>query len=393
MRASQAGFTLIEILIAASLFVVVGMGALESVRVLLPATRQLGARHLNYAGVERLTSQMRAEARSAVAVWASAPPKTGAHDDCDEISFYTADASGLKFWGYRRFPNHTSADAVPGNVLFRVTGSGVQPPPCNPSATGQTVATGVTAFSVTRVAAPQLGGHTDPYDGAKDGVFVTGALDDDTVPTGVNDASGSPVQGGNAVAEIRLDTADASRVVDLSPGIMPSGFTTVLSYQCNARCGAGHSVGVSQRLTDCNAVWSTSPGWPVYTYVGGHYQPGNPNVWVVGTGGYAWDGIVTVTYTDTVFNGPDNVQRTYEVTNWDTQNNVWSLQPIKEGTIGDSVGDIFDPNTISGVQSWILTIAPLMPPAQVGALLNDLGTCADLHGIATGGPGAFFHDF
>ena len=366
MRGTQAGFSLIEILIAAALFVVVTFAALESVRVLLPAARQLGARHLAYAGLERLSSQMRAEARSAVAVWPSAPAKTGAHDDCDEVSFYTADAAGPKFWSYRRFPNHTAAEAVPGNALLRVTGTS-QPPPCNPSATAQTVASGVSAFTVVRVAAPQLAAHADPYSGVADGGFVTGTLDDDKVPIGVDDASGAGVQGGNAVVEVRIDTADASRAVDLAAGIAPGGFTTVLAYTCNARCAVGHGSTGAQTITTCTATWTTLWNPPVAIY-GGPYSSGGVFYLQGPLLGYAWDGLFTFTYYDGAYGTGNSVQRTYEVTNWPGQ--PWTTP----GHLTNFPTLPFPVNDLTSASQWYADITADLVGNQ-SALQTDFATC------------------
>ena len=376
MRGARAGFSLIETLIATALFVVVAFGALESLRVLLPAVRQLAARHLAYAGVERLTAQLRAEARSAVAVWPSAPAKSGAHDDCDELSFYTADAAGPKFWSYRRFPNHAAGEPVPAGVLLRVTGSS-QPPPCDPTAVAQAILSGVTAFSVSRVAAPQLAAHADPYDGAADGGFITGALDDDAVPVGVLDAGGAPVHGGNALVEVRLDTGDASRAVDLVAGVAPGGFTTVLSYTCTARCAVGHGAANAQTLTNCNAVWQTASGWPVAVYGPGYYLNSGEYVPQGPLWGYAWDGFFVVTYYDSLFGRPDRLTRTYEVTNWPPGG--WSgggHLAYPSFPAGLNAGALADART------WLNDIAYDLLPGQSAPVQSELSTCAALSSTA-----------
>ena len=133
MRSSERGFSLLEVLVAAGLFVVSRSPAFEALRQLLAGSRQLAARQLALGGLERLTAQMRAEARSATAIWVGASAG-GGHDDCTQLDFLGTDASGPKFWSYRRFPNHTrspqpgatpapSDDAVPGDALQRVAGT------------------------------------------------------------------------------------------------------------------------------------------------------------------------------------------------------------------------------------------------------------------------------
>jgi len=58
VRVSEAGFSLIEVLIAAALFVVVALAAFEAVRLLASSAPRLGARHVAYASLERLTARM-----------------------------------------------------------------------------------------------------------------------------------------------------------------------------------------------------------------------------------------------------------------------------------------------------------------------------------------------
>ena len=110
VRGSQAGFSLIEVLIATALFAAVAFGAFEVVRQLTANARQLTVRHVAYGSLERFAAQLRAEARSATAIWASAPSAGAGHDDCAQVDFFTADAAGPKFWSYRNFPNHASGE-------------------------------------------------------------------------------------------------------------------------------------------------------------------------------------------------------------------------------------------------------------------------------------------
>ncbi|MDQ6925419.1 MAG: prepilin-type N-terminal cleavage/methylation domain-containing protein, partial [Candidatus Eremiobacteraeota bacterium] len=138
MQGSQAGFSLIEILIATALFAVVAFGAFEVVRQLVVSAHLLTARHVAYASLERVTAQLRAEARSATAIWTSAPNTGSGRDDCVQVDFFTADAAGPKFWSYRNFPNHTNADAVAGDALQRLAAT-APIAPCDATQAGDVV--------------------------------------------------------------------------------------------------------------------------------------------------------------------------------------------------------------------------------------------------------------
>ena len=176
MRGSQAGFSLIEILIAAALFAGVAFGAFEAVRQLVGNARQLTARHVAYASLERLTAQVRAEARSATAIWSSAPSAGAAHDDCVQVDFFTADANGPAFWSYRQFPNHTAADAIAGDALERLAAQGPIPP-CDTTLHGAVVLTDLRGtVGVATIPASALAAHRDAYLDTADSAFVAASV-------------------------------------------------------------------------------------------------------------------------------------------------------------------------------------------------------------------------
>src|SRR5947209_7973565 len=82
VRASERGFSLIEVLIATALFAVVAFGAFELVRQLGENARRLTARHVAYGSLERLAAQLRAEARSATAICARRSPPARSRLTC-----------------------------------------------------------------------------------------------------------------------------------------------------------------------------------------------------------------------------------------------------------------------------------------------------------------------
>ena len=218
MRASEAGFSLIEVLVASALFTILAFGAFELLRSLGANAVQLAARQSAYAALDALGDRLRSEARSATAIWASAPSAGGGRDDCVQLDFFAADASGPKFWSYRNFPNHGAGDAVPSGALERVAGTGPLTP-CDPSASGELVLTGLTAPPlVTPVPPAQLAAHQDPYLQQSDSPFVAASVPPTApIPLGVLDARGNPLAGGNTILDVQLaNTASARSVVAAS---------------------------------------------------------------------------------------------------------------------------------------------------------------------------------
>ncbi|BDE07174.1 hypothetical protein WPS_24500 [Vulcanimicrobium alpinum] len=258
MRVAEAGFTLIEILIAAALFVAAAFGAFELVRQSAANANRLRVRALAYAAVERLTAQLRAESRSAVAIWSSAPAAGAGHDDCVQLDFAAVDGGGPKFWSYRTFPNHGAGDEPGPDALVRLAGT-APIAPCDPSQRGETVLAGLrSAPAIALVPPAGLSAHQDPYAHANDSPFVAaGVPPTPPIALDVRDAGGAPLTGGNRIAEVRIDTADASRVVDLLPGVVPNGFTATLRYTCSERCDVGHDTAAPKTLTACAMSWQT----------------------------------------------------------------------------------------------------------------------------------------
>jgi Tfp pilus assembly protein PilV len=258
VRAREAGFSLIEVLIAAALFIAVGVAAFEGIRQLIALTAHASSRHLAYESLERLTAQLRAEARSATAITLAAVPPSG-HDACTQVDFYVADASGPHFWSYRNFPNHTAADAIPADALERLAGTSPIAA-CDAGATGQVVASNVRVFTAATLTAAALSSHTDPYLTSRDSPFVGSAVANASVGLGVLGATGTEVTGGNGLIEVRLANDAASRVVDLLPGVFPTGYTLQLTYACDDRCTVGHDTGGPKTITAC-ALSGWQYGW------------------------------------------------------------------------------------------------------------------------------------
>lgn len=387
MRGSQAGFSLIEIVIATALFAIVAFAAFEVVRQLAGNARQLTARHVGYASLERLTAQLRAEARSATAIWASAPAAGGAHDDCVQLDFFTADAAGPKFWSYRNFPNHTSADAVAGDALQRLAAASPIVP-CDAARNGTIVLAHVHApMTVSTVAPDGLAGHADGYLGRGDSPFVAATIPaTPPVALGVLDASGAPVRGGNTLVELRIDTDDGSRVVDLLPGVFPNGFTEVLRYTCSARCDVGRDSAGPKTLTSCALSWQ--PGWSTLARWGDTVA--NPDGSLAFPQGWFIAGTFVFTYAGTRADGvTDTFAKPYVATNWDATRDYAVFPPDRAAPDGTRAGS-FAPWDVRAETpaAWLADFAPYLASGEAAPLAAEQQRCDAVQ--AQGANGGFY---
>ena len=375
MRADEAGFSPVEVLIAAALFVFVALGAFEVVRQLGVDAQQLTSRHLAYASLERLTVALRAEARSATAVWASAAAAGAGHDDCVQLDFFAADAAGPHFWSYRTFPHHTAADAVAGDVLERL--SGTSPiPACDPQRHGTPALTRLQRPPVIAAVAPaQLALHRDPYLGQPDSPFVaSGVPATAPIALGVADAAGRAVAGGNGMVEFQLDTVDGSRVLDLMPGVFPSGFTEVLRYTCSERCDVGHDVGGAKTLTACAMQWV--PGWSEYVRWNDYRR--NPDGSLSAPGGWFIAGSFVFRYTGTraADGGTDALDKTYRATNWDAARD-YAVDPPDRPAADGSLNGSFAPWDVRGEAppAWFGDLGPYLAAGESAPIAAERQRC------------------
>jgi prepilin-type N-terminal cleavage/methylation domain-containing protein len=371
----DAGFSLIEVLLAAALFVVVALGAFEMLRQLTGGVQHLSARHLAYAGLERLSGQLRAEARSATAIWSSAPTAGAAYDGCVQIDFYAADAGGPRFWSYRAFPNHAASDAVPPSALERLAANATLAP-CDTSAAGTIVLSGLaSAPTITTIAPNALLAHTDVYLHSPDSGFVAYGLPATApIPVGVLDASGNPVVGGNTTLEVQLDTGDAARVLDLVAGTFPSGFTEVLQYTCSARCDVGHDTNAPKTLTACTMSWQTV--WS--EYVVWNDATTNPNGSLTYPGGWFIAGDFVFTYSGTRASdgGTDTLVTTDAATNWDVTRNYASDPPNLPTAAGTLAGSFAPWNVIAETPAaWLGDFGPYLAAGEAASVDADQARC------------------
>lgn len=386
MRGSQAGFSLIEVLIAAALFVAVAIGAFEVVRQFAAAAPQLRARHLAYAAFERLGARLRAEARGATAIWPSAPSAGSGHDDCVQLDFFAADAGGPTFWSYRAFPNHTTADAVAGDALERLAGS-APIPACDPARHGEVVLGGLrTPPAVTVSPAGQLAAHADPYLARGDAPFVAASVPaTPPIAVGVLDATGAPIPGGNALVELRLDTDAGSRAIDLLPGVFPNGFTEVLRYTCSERCDVGHDSAAAKTLTSCAMTWRTQ--WS--EYVTWNDATPNPDGSLTLPGGWFIAGAFAFTYTGTRASngGTDTLVRYALATNWDTARDYAAYPPDRTAANGTQAGSFAPWDVLNEAPAaWYADFAPYLAAGESAAVGAEKQRCdaVQQQGIANG---------
>jgi prepilin-type N-terminal cleavage/methylation domain-containing protein len=384
VRSSERGFSLIEVLIAAALFAAVAFGAFEIVRQLATDARRLTARHLAYGSLERLTAQLRAEARTATAIWTSAPSAGGAHDDCVQLDFFTADAAGPAFWSYRSFPNHTASDAVPGDALQRLAARSPIAP-CDPAHSGTVVLTDLQAPpAVATIPADALAPHRDVYLDAADSPFVAASVPATApIALGVLDASGAPVRGGNAVVELRLDTGDGSRVDDLVPGVFPNGFTEVLRYTCSERCDVGHDTAAPKTLTSCAMTWQ--PGWS--TFVRWNDYVTNPDGSLTFPGGWFIAGTFVFTYAGTrADGGTDTLAKPYLATNWDAARDYAAFPPDRAAADGSQAGS-FAPWDVRSepASAWLTDFAPYLASGEAAPLAGEARRCDAVQQQGTNG--------
>jgi Tfp pilus assembly protein PilV len=219
---SDAGFTLIEVLLATTLFVFVAVTGFEVLRqlswnVALMAQRADASTQLSLAA-----SSMRSDALSALAVWKPA-------SSCgDAVEFMQRDAGGTSFVLY--------ADRAP--ALVRATAPGPMNP-CGAALRVQTVVAAIAHFTVTPVAATALATHSDPISGNVDGaLFNPGGVTEVAVDSHATDIDGSHILAGNDSVEVTIDADPVVTPIDLVPGNRPSSYTHVLAYTCNGRCEA-----------------------------------------------------------------------------------------------------------------------------------------------------------
>jgi prepilin-type N-terminal cleavage/methylation domain-containing protein len=356
IAAAEAGFTLIEVLLAAAVFAFVALVGFEVVRQLGATTALLAKRATAAAQLSATASSLRSDALSAVAVWQ--PPSACG----DALEFMQHDAAGISFLLY----------VLRDGNLQRAAAAG----PLDPCATNlqlQTVVTAVLNFAVNAIAPAALPAHVDSVSGNVDGgVFVPAGITAVAADAHVLDIDGTPILSGNGVVEVTIDADPVRTVVDLVAGNRPSAYTQVLAYTCDGRCEATGPFPEARNatLTDC------TPGYD-FQNSAGYYVPasygsvstGNGNTRIVVTS-YSVTGGYTFAFGGPV---PVNAERVWPVSTWPSPGSALA------GTIADAYPVDYTSNAV-------LARGPAQLAADLGepaAFAAELSACADMHADPT----------
>jgi prepilin-type N-terminal cleavage/methylation domain-containing protein len=352
----EAGFTLIEVLLATAVFVMVALAGFEVMRQLSYATAILSQRAAAAAQLSVAASTMRSDALSSVAVWKPASA-------CgDAVEFMQHDAAGISFLLYL---SHAGR-------LVRASAAG----PLNPCAADlqlQTVLPAVAGFTVTAYAASDLPAHVDSVSGNADGgLLVPAGITAVAADAHVLDVDGSHIVSGNALVEVTIDADPLRTTIDLVAGNRPSAFTQVLAYTCNGRCEATGPFPEARNatFTDC------TPGYdfqntPAY-YVPATYaavNAGNGNQRIVVTS-YSVTGGYTFTFAGPV---PANAERVWPIAVWPPPGSALA-------------GTIDDPYPVDYTNNAVLARGPAQLAADLAepaAFAAELTACADMHADPT----------
>ncbi len=343
-RAADAGFSLIEVLVATALFVLVSLAGFEILRQLGGHVELLAQRNDSAAQLDVAASALRSTALSAAAVWKPASA-------CgDAVEFMARNAGGVSFALY----------LMRDGALVRANSSGPLDP-CAASLQTSTVVASIVSLRVARIAAPALAAHTDPVSGNVDGgLILPGGVTPVAVDAHVSDAGGSHITAGNDVVEVTIDADPAQTTLDLLAGNRPSAYTQVLSYACNGRCEAGGLFPEIRNaaFTDCvpgydfrnSAAYYVPAG---YAYIG---PSGAQHLVVTAysvTGGYTF-----------AFGGPApiTVERTWPIATWPP-----AASPLA-GTIADPYPVDYANNAIAS-RGAAAVAADLGEPAAFDAQL------------------------
>lgn len=355
VRTGEDGFTLIEVLLSAALFVVVGSAGLEAVRQLGSTTALLAQRADAAALAGIAAAALRSDAVSAVAVWKPA-------STCgDAVEFMQRDAGGTSFVLY----------ATQGPALVRAAAAGPMDP-CDPAVRRTVLIPAIAGMRVARVAAAALPAHVDPVSRNGDGtLFAPGAIVGVAVDSHARDVDGTPILTGNDVVEVTLDADPVLTPIDLVAGNRPSAYTRVLQYACNGRCEATAPFPEIRggRFTDCSVGYDFANA-PAY-YVPATYAAvaaGGGNVRLVITS-YLLTGGYTFSFTGAA---PVTAERAWPIATW----------PLPSSALA---GTIADPYPLDYARNAVAARGPARLAADLGettAFAPELTACADMHADA-----------
>jgi prepilin-type N-terminal cleavage/methylation domain-containing protein len=304
----EAGFTLIEVLIATAIFVFVALIGVETLRALGSTVALLAQRATAAAALNTALGQLRSDATSAVAVWVP-------HAACGPaISMLRRNAAGASFTTY----------VLRDGSLLRATATGPIDP-CSSTLALDTVLTGVGALTASSLAANAIAAHVDPISGNADGGFFASAAPVVAVSSHALDYDGTPILTGNTIVEVGIDVDPALTTIDLIAGNRPNAYTNVLTYACGARCAA-NAVFPEIASLDVDTCTADAPDLPdTSTYY-------VASATAVGANGH----LITTAYTVRLRyaftfggdGGPLSVERTGPAFTWPASANLSDAYPV-----------------------------------------------------------------
>jgi prepilin-type N-terminal cleavage/methylation domain-containing protein len=348
----EAGFTLIEVLVATALFVFVALAGFEAVRQIGWNVNLLAQRADAAAQLDVAAGMLRSDALSAVAVWKPASA-------CgDAVEFMQRNAGGTSFSLYVAQPPALVRAAAAGPLN-----------PCDPTLQTQVAVSSIASLTVTTISAPALASHTDPVSGNVDGaLFNAAGITAVAADSHALDVDGSHITTGNGVLEVSIDADPVETTVDLVAGNRPSAYTQVLAYACNGRCEANTVFPEIRNAayTDC------VPGYD-FQNTAAYYVPaaygyaglanGNQRIVVTAysvTGGYTF-----------AFSGPvpGTAERTWSVALWPPAGSALA-------------GAIADPYPVNYASNAVQARGAAQIAGDLGepvAFSAELTACADMH--------------
>src|SRR5579863_7575180 len=203
-RSSERGFTLIEVLVAAGIWIVLGGAFLFVMQGMLGAARAASTQQHAYVSLTQLIETLDAESSSALAIFVPPSDVLGTNNrDGHELDFYSRDALRYgHFWAYRWDRGASTLQ----RYTYSAPGSAATPsdPPLS----------GITSFTATRKLASSLGS-----------AFANGYVTRD-VAVNFNYPN---VNGGNAIVAVTFANRRDSFSLELLPGTMTSGFAVVVA--------------------------------------------------------------------------------------------------------------------------------------------------------------------
>lgn len=355
MKKSEAGFSLIEIMIASALFVFVAFAGFDAVRQFGWNVNLLATRAGAAAQLDLTAAMLRSNALSAAAVWK--PPSVCG----DAVEFMLRNARGTSFLLY----------AARAAALVRAAAASPMNP-CDPALEVQTVVASIASFSVTRVPASALPAHADPITGHVDGgLFSPGEITAVAADAHVLDVDGSPITAGNDIVEVTVGADPVTTTVDLLAGNRPSAYAQVLTYTCNGRCEANGPFPEIRNaaFTDCTPGYDFQNG-PAYFVPAAYGYAGAAGAQRIVVTAYYLTGGYTFAFAGPL---PATAERTWPVALWPPAGSALA------GTIADSY-PVDYANAAPALRGPALLAADL---GEGAAFTAELSACADMHADTT----------